>query len=165
MLGADTASGFATRGFGLSDILTATSAKGSPQARRWSDFDVVPLLGDVRKHAQISLVWETYDLGRENASAHYDVAITIDRQRSKNGRIAAQIVGRIASAVGVSATANKMSMRFERLVPYGAALADNVSIDLGTTPAGTYLFTVQVRDRVTKRVTSRAITLVIDDAS
>ena len=167
--GRDTATGFTTRGFGLSDILLATTATTTATAaasttdapRRWRDLDVVPLLGDIAKGAEIALVWETYELGRAGADARYDVAITIERQRGKGGRIAAQIAGRLAGAVGIDVRKDKVEMRYERTVPFAPVVAENVSVALGDTPPGAYRLTVQITDRVSRRVTSRGLNLVI----
>jgi hypothetical protein len=54
-------------------------------------------------------------------------------------------------------------MRFERTVPHAPTIADNITISLGDTPAGVYLLTLRITDRVSGRTTSRAMTLVIRD--
>jgi hypothetical protein len=162
-MGGDTTTGFAMRGFGLSDVLLATRTNASGAARRWNDFDPEPLLGDVRKGAQISLVWESYELGQRGTDARYEVVITIERGQSSVGKIAAQIVSRVASMIGIDASDDKLAMRFERTVVHAPTIADNITISLGDTPAGVYLMTLRVTDRISGRVAARAMPLVIRD--
>jgi GWxTD domain-containing protein len=163
MMGPDSTTGFTTRGFGLSDIVLASHATSANAPRRWTDFEMTPLLGSVARRSEIALVWETYELGKQSADARYDVTITIERQRGKDGRIAAQVIGRLGSAVGSNAGKNKVELHFERTAPYSDALADNVSLALGDTPPGTYALTVQITDRVSRRVASRTTNLVIHE--
>jgi GWxTD domain-containing protein len=161
-MGGDTLTGFAMRGFGLSDVLLATKVN-STLARRWVDFDAEPLLGDVKKGSDLSLVWETYELGERDRQSRYEVAVTIERGQSGMGKIAARIVSRVASIVGVDATDDKLALKFDRVAPYATTIADNITISIGDTPAGVYLMTLRITDRVTGRAASRSMTLVITD--
>lgn len=161
-MGHDPSSGFAMRGFGLSDVLLSTKITAT-SARRWNDFQPEPVLGAVPPGAEIGLVWETYEIGQSDGSARYEVAVSIERVRSRAGRIAAEIVNRTAAAIGIDRSDDKLAMKFEREVPYAATIADNININLGDTPLGTYLLTVQVTDRVSKRTASRTINLTISD--
>jgi hypothetical protein len=160
--GRDSATGFAMRGLGLSDLLLASSAtpRGALQ-RRWTDFTVAPLIGPVAQRGSVDLLWETYELGNQSGSARYDVAVTLQRQRSTAGRVAADIVSALASAVGVDRRDDRVTVRFERSAPHSAALVDRVTIALGDTPPGTYAVTLTVTDRASGRTTSRTTPLVI----
>ena len=157
----DTVTGFSNRGFGLSDVVIAKHAPLTPTARRWNDIAIDPWLGDLTKGAELSLVWENYELGRDGSDAHYDIAVSIEAERSKGGRIAASVLDRLASAVGVETRANKVTMKIERRVPYAPIVPENVAIGLGATPPGAYRMTVQVTDRVSRRASSRTMRVVI----
>ena len=149
--GADTAgSGFSHTGFGMSDVLLALSAEPRvPLTQRWSDFAVVPMAGPLIRDVPLSLVWENYELGSDDGTAHYGVTITIARERSQPGRIVAGIVRGIQGAVGVDQSPDRTEIRFERSVPHAAALVDNLTLSLGETPVGKYSLTVRIDDRVT----------------
>lgn len=161
--GPDSLTGFATRGFGMSDIVLASTAPSSATPRRWSDVTFTPLLGDLTRGGQLALIWETYEAGQNAGSATYDIVIGIQRQqtRSAGGRIAAQVVGRLASGVGITTGKDNVEMRIARNVSYAPVLTDNVGISLGDTPPGIYLLTVQVIDRVSGRMTSRSSNITI----
>lgn len=160
-MGADSTSGFAMRGFGLSDLLIATSTNESSTARRWIDFEARPLLGDVKQGAQISLVWENYELANRNNQAQYEVTVSIDRASASRGKIGAQIMGLVSGTIGIKQTDDRLEMKFDRTVPYAATVADNVALSLGATPPGTYILTLRVSDRVSGRATSRFFSLSI----
>jgi hypothetical protein len=160
-MGADTTTGFAMRGFGMSDLLLASRTNVVTSARRWIDFDPELLLGDVKRGGEISLVWETYEAGNRSGDAQYDVSVTIDRESSRLGRIAAEIVGRVASAIGVTRSDDRLAMTFSRRVPYAEVIPDAITLSLRDTPAGSYLLTVTIRDRVSGRSTQRTVQLQI----
>jgi GWxTD domain-containing protein len=157
----DTTTGFTTRGFGMSDVLLAASASSRGTPLRWADLSIHPLLGSTAQKGQISLVWETYELGSEQGAAHYTVSISVERQRSAIGRIAAQIIGRVGSVVGVDRTEDRVTSHYDRSVPYAPVLLDNITLGLGETPAGTYRLTVTIADRVSGRTTSRGMNLTV----
>jgi hypothetical protein len=108
-------------------------------------------------------VWETYVLVERDRQSRYEVAVTIERGQSGMGKIAARIVSRVASIVGVDATDDKLALKFDRVAPYATTIADNITISIGDTPAGVYLMTLRITDRVTGRAASRSMTLVITD--
>jgi hypothetical protein len=162
-MGADSATGFRLVGFGLSDVLLATRATSRVPPHRWSDLDVTPILGDIAKGSTISLVWENYELGRQGASARYDVAVAIERERSKAGAIAASIVGLIGGAAGITSSKDKVTIKFERTVPFAPVITENISVALGQTPPGSYRLTVQIADKVSGRIASRVSRIVIRD--
>jgi hypothetical protein len=164
--GNDSRTGFATNGFGMSDVLLTSRATARSAARRWSDFDVTPLVGAVVKKAQITIVWETYELGSSNGAAKYNVDITMHREetpQSVPGRIAASIIGAIGSAVGVTRSKDEVEFKYDRSAPHAAAVVDNITLSLGDTPAGVYLLTLRITDQVTGKTTGRSQTLRIVD--
>jgi hypothetical protein len=160
-MGHDPATGFAMRGFGISDLLVASRTSAAPTAKRWIDFDPEPVLGAVTKGSEIALVWENYELGQTGGTSRYEISIVIDRVRSLSGRIAAEIIGRTASAIGRDMSDDRLSLKFERTVAPANTVADNIMIGLGTTPPGSYLLTLRITDRVSGRVASRTVGLTI----
>jgi GWxTD domain-containing protein len=157
----DSATGFTTSGFGMSDVLMAASASARGTAQRWRDLTIQPILTTVVQRGEFALVWENYDLGADAGSARYQVTVTIERQRSLAGRIAAQIIGRAGSALGVDRQPDRLTIHYERSVPHAPVVLDNVALGLAETPAGSYAITVGILDRVTGRATSRAFSLTV----
>lgn len=158
--GTDTSS-FRTSGFGMSDVLMAgtVTSRGNPQ--RWNELNIRPIMTTVVRRGEFALVWENYELGDERGSAKYQVAVTIDRQRSLAGRIAASIVGRVGSAVGIDRQPDRVTIHYERNVAHAKTILDNVALKLDETPAGTYVVTVAVLDHTTGRTMSRSMTLTV----
>lgn len=160
-LGADAVTGFSLLGFGISDVVLATKINVHGTAQRWIDYDFTPLLGDVPRGSELQLLWETYELTPRDNAVDYGVTITIERERSDRGKIAAQVVGRLAGAVGINTSANKVEMKFDRKAPYAPILAENVTIALGVTPAGSYRMTVAITDHSRGVTTSRTMPVTI----
>jgi GWxTD domain-containing protein len=160
-MGHDPATGFAMRGFGISDLLVASRTNAPATAKRWTDFDPEPILGAVAKGSEIALVWENYELGDSGGTSRYEISVVIDRVRSRSGRIAAEIIGRTASVIGKDASDDRLALTFDRTVAQGNTIADNLTIGLGTTPPGSYLLTLRITDRVSGRVATRTVGLTI----
>jgi len=151
----DSLSSFAPSGFGMSDVLVAGKADArAGTAARWRDLAVTPAAGPVKQKGEVSLVWENYDFGAENGDARYTVTITIERDRSKGGAIAAGIVRGIAGTVGVNQFPDRMEITFDRTVPHAGVLLENVALGLGDTTPGNYKLIVRVADAVSGRATS-----------
>jgi hypothetical protein len=162
LAGPDTATGFAVRGAGLSDLLLAASARprdASP--RRWRDFAITPLLGSVASGGSVDVLWENYDLGSRVGRARYDVEMVLERARGTVGRIAAQIVGGIAGAVGIDRRDDRLTLRFARDVVHAAAIVDHITMNVGETPPGEYRLTVRIADRVSNRSVARTTQFTI----
>jgi GWxTD domain-containing protein len=158
----DTVTGFALRGFGMSDVLLATIAESrTPTPSRWRDFDFTPLLGTLPKRSNLEMVWENYELGQRNGQAQYQVTITVQRVRSAAGRIAAQIIGMAASAVGITRRDDRVILQIERATPYAPRIADHIGMALADTPAGTYRVALEINDRTSGRKTSRSTEITI----
>lgn len=152
----DSATGFTTNGFGVSDILLATRAtarNGAPV--RWSDLNVQPLLGSIAQNAQLSLVWETYGLAAITGQATYDVVIAVQPDRPPRPGtppgIAARIVGGLTGALGIGRRAidDRVEFTFQRVAPARPAMVDDIAISLSGTRPGAYRITVRVTDRAT----------------
>jgi hypothetical protein len=145
----------------MSDILIASRAEGRATPRRWADLTIAPVVGAIRRNTPVSLVWETYDLGAMDGAAQYTITITLQRERSTAGRIAARIVGTVGGVVGIDRTDDRITMRFDRTVAHAPILVDNIVVALGETPPGSYLLSVQINDRSGNAVTARTTRLVI----
>ena len=158
---ADSATGFATRGFGLSDILVGTRAAAAPDARRWDEIEMTPMLAPLPRNSTVAIIWENYEFGSRDRSAQYDVTFTLQRERSTAGRIAAEIVGALAAVVSVDRRDDRLIVRVDRTVPHANAFVDRIDLNLGATPPGQYRLEVRVTDRVSGRSATRATALTI----
>jgi GWxTD domain-containing protein len=153
-------------GFGMSDLLVAAQVSPKPGVApdRWSDFEITPNLGRVKRGTPFALLWETYALTPKGGNDDYDVAITLTRQQTGGlAGFAARIIGGVASAVGLSRRGdNEVSLSYPRQVPARPVAVDYVMLDLGTAPAGTYHLQVAITDKVTRERVTResAITVV-----
>lgn len=158
------ASGLTGSGFGVSDLLLATTAEPrGPTARRWSDLDITPTAGAISRSGSVALVWENYEFGQRDGNAQYDVAVTLTRERTRTGRIAANIVGALASVARIDRGADSYTATFDRTVPHAAAFADHIALTLGETPLGTYTLTLTVTDKVTGQKATRTARFLIRD--
>jgi hypothetical protein len=147
----------------MSDILLGTSAEMRSGGRRWSDVDIEPIVGFIPRNSPLAIVWENYEFGAKDGTAQYDVAITLSRERSTVGRIAARVVGGLASAARIEQRGDNVTISFDRNMPASAAFADAITISLQDTPAGKYTVTVAVTDRVTKQTITRSRGFTIRD--
>lgn len=159
---ADPATGFVTRGFGISDPLIARRAVERGAATRWRDLDITPTAGTIRRGAEVSVVWENYELGDSTGSARYGVALTIQRRfKGLLPQIRARIIGAYAAFAGVDRTEDRVVMRFERQLRHARTLVDHVEVALEDTPAGDYTLTLEITDRVTGNVAIRSVPFTI----
>lgn len=156
--GTDSASGFFVHGFGISDVLLASSLEiPATTPARWRDVSLSPLAGPVVGNKQLVLLWENYDFGERDGSTEFDVAINIRRQQSAAGRITARIVGGIIGRE----LSDRVEMVYDRRVPHSPTVVEYITIDLGDTPTGTYLLSLDVTDRVTGRTASRTMRIAV----
>lgn len=157
--------GIPARGFAISDLVLASSAvpRRGATGRRWSDLQITPIIGRIAPRGELTLVWENYEFGRDSTSGNsrYTIAVTIERERSTGGRIAARILGGLAGVVGADRTDDRMTIRIERAVGHVPALADNIGIALEDTPAGSYRLTLEITDQITGRALSRGARFTI----
>jgi hypothetical protein len=151
--------GMGSRGFGMSDLLLAASAaprRGTP-GRRWNELDIQPITGTIAQRGELTLVWENYEFGRDSVSgmSRYQVTVTIQQARSQGGRVAARILGGIASVIGVDRTDDRMSISFERESAHALAFADHIGVALEDSPPGDYSLSISITDHVTGRTLLR----------
>ena len=148
-------------GFEVSDLLVAQTVAPKPGVvpARWSDFDIAPNLGRVRRGNPFALLWETYGLTPKDGTDRYAVAITFTRLQPSSGGLAglaAKIIGGVASAVGLSKHGdNEVSLSFPRQAPARAVAVDYVTVDLGDAAPGTYALQLSITDEVTQQVSTR----------
>lgn len=161
VLGADTGTGFAMRGFGMSDLLAASHAEMPTGARRWSDVNFVPLTGPIAKGGQVSLVWENYEIGRRGNDAEYHVSMTLVTEELFAGKMSMNILAGITSAIKRQSKSNRTILDFDRIVPFASTIVDNLTLSFGETQPGSYALTVAVTDKVSGRTTSRTTRIVI----
>ena len=158
---ADSKSGFALSGFGISDVLIATRADAAATGARWSGLHAEPLAGAIARNGQLNLVWENYDFTAKDGVVQYTVAISIAREHTAAGRITARILGALAEIAQINLQGDRIVLTFDRSVPQSAAFADDVQIALGETPAGVYTVSLEVTDKVSGKKAARATRLVV----
>jgi hypothetical protein len=152
-IGRDTS--FMLSGFGMSDVVVADRVmpREGSRGERWSDFNIVPGVGKLRRRQSIALLWETYELGvRENAN-RYRVEVSLTKVR-RDGALgmAATIIGGVTGSVGVTNRGKgKVTLRYDRNIPATPAAVDYLTVDIGEAPAGRYTLRVEVIDTVTGR--------------
>lgn len=157
-------SAFTTRGFGISDMLIATTVQPPrvpSQSVGWTDFSAAPIVAVMQKAATFELLWENYDISARNGQAQYQVAVTVQREKSEGGRIAAAILGFAANALRIDRKDDRVTSRFDRAVAASPVIVDHVSVALGETPPGEYRITLEVTDTATGRKTTRVTSLTI----
>jgi GWxTD domain-containing protein len=145
----DRFSGFTVRGFGVSDVLLATNIeerRGGP-TRRWSDLTVSPLAGPLATGSTLAIVWENYGLTDRNGMASYSIAVTVRRDASVVGRVAARILDGARAVTSTVRTDDAVSIQFNRSVPHQDIIVDQLDIGLGDSPAGNYTLTVTIVDQ------------------
>lgn len=164
IMSSDTTTGFTTTGFGISDPLLATRVVPSEAPRRWTDFEVTPLLGEIAPGSAVSLVWENYELGERDGSAQYTVKLTLERKwKMFLNRVRARVISAWAAMMGSEQTSDRVIFHYDRSVAHAAALADYVTLALEDTPAGNYDLSLEITDKVTGKTTSRTTRIVIRD--
>jgi GWxTD domain-containing protein len=158
----DLATGFGTSGFGMSDLLLATSFSApAGTAHSWHDFTLKPLAGNHNRKTPLALVWENYGLGQADGQAKYEIAITLEHERSLFSRVTAEIIDKLGAIIRADRSLNAVTFRFERNVPYSDKIVEGLPIGLANTPEGSYKVTVAITDHVTGKTTSRTTNVVI----
>lgn len=155
-------SGFTLSGFGISDVLLATSVAASGAERRWSDLKFEPLVGPAEQNSSITLVWENYDFGQIESAARYSVNVVIERKwQMVLNRIRARVRNSLAALVGQENTEDRVVFHFERATAYAPIILDVLTIDLAETPPGPYDLTLEITDNVTGKITQRTHKILI----
>ena len=161
-VGEDTTSGFATRGFGISDVLVTGNAIPRGGTRRWTGFTIAPIVGTVRRGSEFALLWENYDFGMAADSAsRYEVSISLHGERTPLQSIRAQIINAMRATLFGDFVGDRIIFKYERVVPHADAFADYITLNLGETPVGNYWLTLEILDRVSGRKTSRTMRVTV----
>ena len=160
MLVADGADGFPGTGFGISDLLLASSVSGPPAPDRWSDLAVTPIVTSVGRGRSLVLVWENYEFASRDGRAEYSIEVTIAPERRSGIRVALQALGAVGRALGAGDDGARRVV-FDRARAHAAVLTEYVSIGLDGTPPGGYRLTVRVTDKPTGQVLERTISFEI----
>jgi hypothetical protein len=150
----------------LSDVLAAARLQPRDSlARRWRDFFVEPNGGRFLPGDSLALLWEIYDPATDTSGvAHFDVQLRITIDAIERRSFAAQIVGGLGDAMGLSAQGDdRVSLDYERHATVGpdGAVAEFVTVALRDAPEGWYTVGVTVRDRATGAVATRERVIVV----
>jgi len=157
-------SGFATTGFGMSDVLVASRAAPRTAARRWTDFDFDVSAGSVAQGSNIALIWENYDLGQSDGGVSYEVTLTIERKyQMLLNKVRARVIAAWAAMVGSEQTSDRVVFHYDRGAPYASVVPDYITLILEDLPAGNYDLSVDITDKVTGKTAGRTMKLTIRD--
>ncbi len=153
--------GFAPLGFGISDLLTlGAPVTTSGQPVRVRDLPIEPAM-TVQQGASVTVLWENYELTPKDGQAQYAVKLTLARIQSAAGRIAASVLGTLGQLASVARENDRISISFDRARASSPAFADDITLALGETPAGRYLVTLEVTDRVSGKAVTRSTEVVV----
>ena len=152
---------FATRGFGMSDVLMAERiVQDDVRANTWRDVPIAPTAGVVS--SQVALVWETYELTNVAGSANYSIAVTITADRSLLEQISRRVISAIPGA-RIDQRSDRVVIALDRTVPYAPRIVDHLTVDLAEAPSGKYSLSVEVTDRANGRKVTRTQPFVVRD--
>lgn len=157
--------GFATFGFGISDLLvTARATPRVDEPARWTDFRFTPLVGTTaQRGAPIDLLWETYDAGAAGGRSRLRVAIAVQRETGTGLlAVAGKIVGGVRDAVTRSSTVDRTTITYDREYQPASVLVDHLRVDLGRLVPGRYRVSLTVTDLVRGSSVSRIERFAID---
>lgn len=161
-VGNDSLSGFAMRGFGMSDVVLADSVSSNGPVNRWSDLRLRLTGSSTARGNQIALVWETYDAGAVGGLVRYDVEIRVEPEERRGvANINAEIAPGLRGVTNVRRrqTGRGVTFQYSRETPYAQTLVESTQLEIGSLPQGSYQITVGVRDNVSGRSTSRTLSL------
>jgi hypothetical protein len=161
--------GFATRGFGISDLLVVSKATPTTApdraGNRWTDYQIAPLTASrVTRGDPIALLWETYDAPTTNGVGKLQVTITVERETGTGlVAMAGRIVGGIRNAV-TGSNNNAVSMSYVREFAATPVLVDALDVQLGRLDSGRYRVTLRVADQSGNTTLTRVQRFGIDRA-
>ena len=149
----------ATSGFGISDILLGSkpALRGSNAPGRWTDVEITPNVGDFAPGASVGLVWEMYDLAAKDGNSQYRLAISVERtERGGALGFAVRVADGLGRAVGRTQQGrDKFTITFDKTAAAAATLVEYLSLDMASSPAGSYRLRVEVTDLATQKKSSR----------
>jgi GWxTD domain-containing protein len=157
-----------TSGFGMSDLLLGTGARGSGTnaPARWRDVSIAPTVGVITWSTPLSFVWETYELRPDSAGVRFRTDVEL--QRTFSGDIKG-MVARVGALVRDYVLQDRtgtgrVSVSYDQTRATTAIATDYLSLNLSGQSTGTYRLTVTVTDLVTGQRVSRqaAFTLTKD---
>ncbi len=169
---------FPLRGFGMSDILLADSARlrrdgrarsgVSAEQTRWRDLEIVPNAAVVRPNQRFAMVWEVYDLAAgPDGRMRWRVRIKRERGEVRVGTDM-QAVMRGARSAGtrvVAAESDAPDVSFDRGERAAPAVLENITFVLTDAPEGRHVVHVTIDDLVAGRSVTRSLSVRVLDPS
>ena len=159
--------GFATSGFGVSDLLIGAgiTAPADVDGARWSDYRIAPVNGNaLRVGRPVDLLWEVYAPTPRDGAVHYRVSVSVQRvERTGLVGIATRLGGRVRDAVVRSSATNRIAVEYDRTSAITAQRAESIRLDLGGAKAGRYLMTLAVTDLVSGATATATRDIVLVD--
>ncbi|MDH4350135.1 MAG: tetratricopeptide repeat protein [Gemmatimonadota bacterium] len=158
---------YPTGAVALSDVLAAGRIQPRDSlARRWSDFFIEPNGGRFVPGDSVALLWEIYDLAADsNGLAHFDVQLRLTVDAIERRSFAAQIVGGVSDAMGLSAVGDdQVALDYDRRAAVGpnGTVVEFVTVELRDAPEGRYTIEVLVRDRLTGAMARRERVMLVN---
>jgi hypothetical protein len=143
-------SGFATRGFGVSDLLIAAKIEG-PSARetaRWSDFRITPLVGSiVERGAPLNLLWENYEPSQADGKSRLRYAVSVERETEKGLiAISSRVLSGLRGAITGARRNDQLIVSYDREYASQPVLVDGLHLDVGRLDPGSYRVSLAVTD-------------------
>jgi hypothetical protein len=142
--------GFATSGFGVSDLIIGTGITAPPNAAsaRWSEYRIAPINGNaLQAKRPVDLLWEVYAPTARDGNVRYRVAITVQRVEATGlVGIAAKALGGVRDAILRSGPSNRIAVEYERSAATADVRTESLRLDLGNARAGRYVMTLAITD-------------------
>lgn len=154
---------FQMRGFGMSDVLVAASAKPkTATVRRWSDLSFTSNGAVIAPRANFELAWEVYDL-QPAADGRVRWSVEIRREQGSSAKrddMREVLVN--ANTAGARVLANEAdapAVAYTRDEAAANAVVDHLTFNLGDQPPGRHVVQVKIKDLVSGRVTTRGVSV------
>jgi hypothetical protein len=154
---------FPLRGFGMSDLLVATSAAPRQRvARRWRDLAIQPNGASVAPAARFVMVWEVYDLTPgPDGRTRWRVRIKRERGTMVVREDMKDVLTGSASAGTrvVAGEAGAPDLSYVRDGAGEAVVLENIAFGLGDAPAGHHVVNVTIDDLVSGTSVTRGVSV------
>lgn len=159
----DKAVNFPLRGFGISDVLVASSIKPRGESvRRWSDVTIAPNAGVVAPGAGFAIGWEIYDLMpapdgrvRWRTSIRREDGALLRRNTTREMMQGTTTAGDRLLAEEPDAPA----VMYDRDASASAAMFEHIDFNMGNFPPGRHVVEVRIDDLVAKKSVSRSVSV------
>jgi hypothetical protein len=159
---ADAQAELTTRGFGLSDVLVAASARATRQpAARWSDLAIVPNGGVVAPGAQFAMAWEVYDL-QPASDGRVRWRVEIRRERGSVQRDDARALIAAQRTAGTRLTSQEPdapALAYNRDAAAAPVVLDQLTFSLSDAPPGRHMVQVTITDLVSGATATRTVSM------